>query len=261
MNFQPLAHDELAAVFGYEGVAAAYRHRPPYPEEVFARLDGLITSQPRDVLDVGSGEGALARPLAARAGHLDAVEMSAAMVAEGRRRPGGDRPNLRWITAAVETAPLGGPYALVTAGASLHWMPWRQTLARLRQVMTADAYLAIVDHGHHEVPWRAELTEVIVRHSRNQSYDPGFSLPEALRDEGLFEVAGSAVTAPVAFSQPVAGYVEHFHSTASLARELMPPTESAAFDRAIVDITAPWAIDGVLHMQVAANLTWGRPTA
>ena len=261
MNFRPLAHDELAAVFGYRGVAAAYRHRPPYPDEVFARLDGLITDRPRDVLDIGAGEGSLARPLAARVDHLDAVEMSAAMVAEGRARPGGDRPNLRWIAGAVETAPLGGPYALVTAGASLHWMPLRQTLARLRRVMAAGAYLAIIDHGHHEVPWRAELTEVIVRHSRNPGYNPSVSLADTLRDEGLFDIAGYAITTPVAFRQPVASYVEHFHSTASLARELMSPAESAAFDRAIIDITAPWATDGVLHMQIAAHLTWGRPTA
>ncbi|HEY2575370.1 MAG TPA: class I SAM-dependent methyltransferase [Streptosporangiaceae bacterium] len=260
MDFRPLAHDELAAVFGYEGVAAAYRHRPPYPDEVFAILDGLITDRPRDVLDIGAGEGSLARPLAERVDHLDAVEVSAAMVAEGRRRPGGDRPNLRWIAGSVETAPLDGPYALVTAGASLHWMSLPQTLARLSRVMAAGAYLAIVGHGHHEVPWRAELTELIVRHSRSPGYNPSFSLADALRDDGLFDVAGCAITNPVAFRQPVASYVEHFHSTASLARELMPPAETAAFDRAIVDITAPWAVDGILHMQVAANLTWGRPT-
>jgi trans-aconitate methyltransferase len=259
MNFRPLAHDELAAVFHCRGVAAAYRHRPPYPDEVFARLDGLISDRPRDVLDIGAGEGSLARPLAARVDHLDAVEISPAMIAEGRQRPGGDRPNLRWIAGAVETAPLGGPYALVTAGASLHWMPLRQTLARLSHVMTAGAYLAIIDQSHHEVPWRAELTEVIVRHSRSPGFDPSFSVVDALRDEGLFDVAGYAVTTPVTFRQPVAAYVEHFHSTASLARELMSPAESAAFDRAITDIVAPWATGGALHMHVAAHLTWGRP--
>ena len=163
----PPARDDLAAAFAHAGVAGAYRHRPPYPPEVFDVLGRLITDRPRTVLDIGAGEGALARPLAALADHVDAVDISAAMVEAGRRRPGGRRANLRWILGAAESAELDGPYALVTAGASLHWMPWVQTLSRLASVMTGRAFLAIVEHGYHEVPWRAELTEVIVRHSRS----------------------------------------------------------------------------------------------
>lgn len=110
----------LAAVFGHPGVADAYQYRPPYPDEVFDLLERLITDRPRTVLDIGAGEGALARPLAPRVDHIDALDLSAAMVDAGRRRPGGRRSNLRWIVGAAETADLGGPYALVTAGAALH---------------------------------------------------------------------------------------------------------------------------------------------
>ena len=73
------------------------------------------------------------------------------MVETGRRRPGGDHQALRWITGAAEAVPLRGPYALVTAGASLHWMPWRATLTRLAAATTSHAYLAIVDHGHRDL--------------------------------------------------------------------------------------------------------------
>lgn len=34
--------DSLAGVFGYQGVAEAYRHRPPYPAEVFAILERAV---------------------------------------------------------------------------------------------------------------------------------------------------------------------------------------------------------------------------
>jgi ubiquinone/menaquinone biosynthesis C-methylase UbiE len=252
--------DHLAGAFAHPGVADAYRHRPPYPPEVFDLLLRIITDRPRTVLDIGAGEGALARPLAARVDHVDAVDISAAMIEVGRHRPGGDQPNLRWIVGAVETVGLGGPYALVTAGASLHWMPWKQTLSRLAPAMTDNAFLAIVEHSHHNVPWRAGLTEVIVRHSRSAGYDPTFSLADALQAEGLFEIAGRATTAPVPFRQPLSAYVEQFHSTASLAREWMSAPEAAAFDAAVTEVARPHAVDGVLGMDIVAHLVWGAPT-
>jgi len=250
----------LAAVFTHPGVADAYRHRPPYPPEVFDILERLITDRPRHVLDLGAGEGALARPLAGRVDHVDALDISAAMVAAGRRRPGGRQPNLRWIIGAAETASLGGPYALVTAGASLHWMSWPQTLARLAPVMSGRSVLAIVDHGHHDLPWRPELDKIIARHSRNPGYDPSFSLVGALSARGLLTVTGRATTAPMPFRQPVASYIEQFHSTSSLAREGMPAEESSAFDRAVTGLVRPYAADGILEMDVVADLAWGTPT-
>ena len=260
MSHRPADRDQLAAVFGHPGVADAYRHRPPYPAEVFDILERIIADRPRRVLDIGAGDGALARPLAARVDHVDALDISAAMVEAGRRRPGGGRRNMRWIVGAAETAGLGGPYALVTAGASLHWMSWKPTLTRLAESMTGHAVLAIVEHGPYDLPWRAELAEVIVRHSRSRGFDPSFSLPDALAAEGLLEITGRATTAPVPFRQPVACFVEQFHSTASLAREWMSAAEAAAFDQAVADVAAPYAAGGVLEMNVVAHLAWGRPT-
>jgi SAM-dependent methyltransferase len=261
VGYHQADRERLAAVFGHPGVAHAYQHRPPYPAELFDLLEQIITDRPRTVLDVGAGEGALARPLARRVDHVDALDMSAAMVEAGRGRPGGRQPNLRWIVGTAESAELGGPYTLVTAGASLHWMSWTRTLTRLTDKMTDNAFLAIIDHGHHDLPWSAELTEVIVRHSRSPDYDPCFSLIGALRADGLFEITDRATTVPMSFRQPLASYIEQFHSTSSLARELMSAEESAAFDRAVTDIVRPYAVDGILDLQAVASLTWGRITA
>ena len=247
-------------MFSNPGVADAYRHRPPYPAEVFDILERLITDRPRRVLDIGAGEGALARPLASRVDHVDALDVSAAMIEAGRGRPGGRRPNLSWITGAAETARLGGPYALVTAGASLHWMSWPQTLARLVPVMTGRAVLAIVDHGPRDLPWHAELEQVIARYSRSPGYNKTFSVTGELAGRGLLNVTGRATTAPVRFRQPVPDFVEQFHSTSSLAREGMPAEEAAAFDRAVTDLVRPYSAGGVLEMTVVADLVWGTPT-
>ena len=254
-----LTHEALGAVFGNPGVAAAYEHRPPYPAEVFDVLERLIVDEPRTVLDIGAGDGAIARPLAARVYQVDAVDISAAMVEAGRQRPGGTQPNLRWIVDAVETADLDGPYALVTAGASLHWMRWEETLDRLARVMTPRAQLAVIYHGPRDVPWQDELITVIKRHTRNSAYDPRFSLVDALSERGLFEQTGSADSSPMPFRQTVADYVEQFHSTATLAREHMSEQESSDFDRAVERIVQPWATDDTLELKIVASITWGRP--
>ena len=254
-------HKELGAAFAHPGVARAYQYRPPYPDELFDLLERLVVGQPRTVLDVGAGEGALARPLARRVDRVDAVDISAAMIEAGRSRPGGDEPNLRWINDAIETAALDGPYALVTAGASLHWMQWELTLARLAGVLRPGAFLAVVGSDYVDPPWDPEVTAIISRHSRNPDFSTaGAGVEQELVTRGLYGVAGATTTAPVTFRQPVADYVEHFHSTSSLAREWMPAAEAASFDRAVTDAVLPYAVDGMLEMLVVGHLTWGRPT-
>jgi ubiquinone/menaquinone biosynthesis C-methylase UbiE len=249
----------LAGSFLHEGVARAYRHRPPYPTRLFDALEALIVDRPRDVLDLGAGDGALARPLAARVDKVDAVEISPAMVAEGRNRPGGGRSNLTWHVGAAETVALQGPYALVTAGQCLHWMDCATLLRQVDGLLTRHAMLAIVDQRHHELPWRDELSRVIARYSRNPDYDPDFSLPDELARLGLFDMHGTLETSPAEFRQTVEEHIEQLHSTASLARELMSPDEAAAFAAEVTAVLKGHARDGELTMQTAATLTWGKP--
>src|SRR5215469_9657667 len=212
---------ELAAVFTDAAVAAAYQCRPPYPAEVFDQLKRLL--------------------------------------AAGACRRGGDASNLRRILGAAETADLDGPYAMVTAGASLHWMAWRTTLSRLAAVMSDMAVLVIADRGYKQLAWRDQLTEIIIRHTRSPDFDPGFSLAGELSKQGLLQVTGQASWSEP-FRQSIEAYIEQFHSTSSLARKWMQEAESAAFDAAVRTIVEPYSTDGMLDMQVVAELAWGRPT-
>ena len=266
---------DLVTSFEHAGVASAYRFRPPYPTEVFDVLESLLQGQePTNVLDIGAGEGALARPLISRGRvtRLDAVDSSAAMVAAGRERPGGGHPGLRWILGSVDHVELHGPYCLVTAGASLHWMPWRRTMATLAEVLDEQGVVAVVEHGYHRLPWRDPLNDVIATHSRNPEFDPRFSVVEELTERGLFRKTGEHRVILESFKQPVAEYVEQFHSTATLARELMSDEEAEAFDAAVGRIVRPYAVrdgdDGdaagemeILSVEVAASVIWGQPVA
>jgi SAM-dependent methyltransferase len=252
---------ELAGTFQHEAVAEAYQHRPPYPDEVFDRLEALMTDEPRRVLDIGAGEGAIARPLASRVERIDAIDISPAMVDAGKRRPGGDQENIRWQVSSIETAELDGPYALVTAGASIHWMPWEETFARIVPHLTPAAQLVVIEHGPVDEPWWDDLVKVIERHSRKQNHDPKFSVVDAIRERGLLDLTGTARTAPVTYRQRVADYVEQFHSTSSLARVLMPAAEAAEFDAGVEAAVRPYVQDGILELQIQAELSWGRPLA
>src|SRR5262245_16109150 len=98
--------EKYATVFREQSVAVAYQYRPPYPDVAITILAGLITHTPRRVLDVGSGTGYIARHLVDLVDHVDALDVSSAMIDEGRRMPNGDHPHLTWMVGRAEGAPL-----------------------------------------------------------------------------------------------------------------------------------------------------------
>lgn len=248
-----------AAQFADASVAAAYRHRPPYPAEVFAVLAGLAVASPRAVLDAGCGTGDIARNLVGAVDRVDAVDPSAAMLARGRALPGGDHPRLRWVAGPIETGPLAPPYALVTAGESLHWMEWAVALPRLRDALAPGGFLALVGRDTPGLPWAADLLALIRRYTTNREYQP-YDLIAELELRGLFRKVGEHRTAPVPFRQTVAGYIESIHSRNGFSRDRMTDGAAVAFDAAVGDLLVPFCDDeGMLAMTVVGQIVWGRP--
>jgi SAM-dependent methyltransferase len=84
-------------------VAAAYHARPPYPDEVFGLLGRVLVDEPRIVLDLGCGTGVIARQMAPIVERIDAVDISAAMIDEGRQATGGDHPAIPSLPIVGET--------------------------------------------------------------------------------------------------------------------------------------------------------------
>lgn len=246
-----------AASFQDHSVAAAYQYRPPYPPAVFEILIGLIRDRPRHVLDIGCGAGAIARRLVERVDHIDAVDVSLAMIEVGARLPHGDHPRLTWIAGRVEEAPLRSPYALITAGDSLHWMEWDVVLPRLQPMLTPRGRLALLTAGQLPTPWDAELLPLLQRYSLNQDYQP-VDLVAELEQRGLFQPQGAQQTAPFRFTQSLDDYVESFHGRSSFSRERMGSDAAAAFDaevRALVEKFAPDTVE----LQLVTDLVWGKP--
>jgi SAM-dependent methyltransferase len=249
---------EYGAQFGDASVVAAYRHRPPYPAEVFDILIGLMAGDSRAVFDVGTGTGEIARGLASRVARVDAVDPSPPMIATGRAMPGGDHPNLTWIEGYAEDAPIQPPYALITAGQSLHWMEWAVVMPRFRDALASGGVLAIVGQREQPRPWDADVLDAIRRYSTNLRYRP-YDLIEELASRGLFRALGRRSTAPLPFVRDVAGYVESFHARNGLSRDRMSAEAAAAFDRAVTELVAPHACDGKLALAVTGEIVWGLP--
>lgn len=249
---------ENAARFGATSVADAYASRVPYTRAVLDILDSLAPDRPRALLDLGTGTGDLARPLAARFERVDAVDVSDAMIARGRALPSGAAPNLRWIHGRAEEASLSPPYALATAGESLHWMDWEKLMPRLTTVLAPSAFLAIVDRNELQVPWHHELMTLVKEISTMYNYQ-NYDLIELLQSRGLFELEGSRTAETENTLQSVDDYIRSFHSRASLTAEALGPDRARTFDERLRALVAPWADDGRVRLTWAPTVAWGRP--
>ncbi len=249
---------EYGAQFGDESIVAAYRYRPPYPTATFDILSGLMADGPRLVLDAGCGSGDLTIPLAKFVERVDAVDLSAAMIDVAKARPGGNDRHIRWIISSMEEAPLDSPYALITAGESLHWMDWPVVLRRFREVLTPNGLLAIVGRIEQANPWWAELLRTINVYSTNRDYQP-YNLIDELEGRDLFTRVGVERTEPEVFEQSVDDYVESIHSRNGFSRDRMTPDAAQAFDREARTLLGRHADDGVLRFEVVGSVVWGQP--
>jgi trans-aconitate methyltransferase len=246
-----------AEVFQHRSIAEAYQHRPPYSSEVFDTLANLMHGTPRRVLDVGSGTGNIARNLVERVESIDAVDFSRAMIEQGKHLPNGNHAHLHWIYGHIEEVVLHPPYALVTAGESLHWMNWSIVLPRFHELLNPEGYLAIVEQETQPDPWSL-LNAIIPHYTTNEGYYP-YNMIEDLEQHKLFRKVEEKKTAPVPFVQSIDDYIESYHSRSGFSRERMSMEQAQAFDEEAKKILLNTYQDGVIELQVVGNIVWGIP--
>jgi SAM-dependent methyltransferase len=183
---------EYAAQFGDEEIAAAYRHRPPYPPETFAILDSLLGPRPRTVLEVGAGTGDLTIGLAPLVDRLIAIEPSRPMLERGVRRAA-QHGHLEWLAIAAEDYAFDNRYTAVVAAEAFHWVDWRRVVPRLAAGLIAAGHLLLVERKLAAVPWGDDLQRLIRDYSTNQDY-VAYDLVTELESRDLLVVAGRAET-------------------------------------------------------------------
>jgi SAM-dependent methyltransferase len=255
-----LIDQSLGEAFEDADVARSYAARPPYPPALYEMLFGLTTRRRRAV-DLGCGPGKIARVLAGQFNRVEAIDPSMAMIAAGKQQDAGAHPNIEWQALTAEAAPLPGPYDLVTAGASIHWMRHDIIFPRLASAMHPDGVLAIISGddvssavwAHEWVAFTAEWLQKLGRVPDPQGYNTALHAYEDWMD-----ITGSA-SFLFPFAQSLDDFIACQHSRASWARAEMGDHLAQAFDDELRTLLRPYTIGGKLRYEVGSTLIWGRP--
>ncbi len=250
------------AAFNDADVAACYAHRAPYAPELYERLFALAPGRER-ALDLGCGPGKIALVLANRFTAVDAVDPSGPLLQAGQVSDEGRHSNIRWLQSTSEAANLVGPYDLVTAGASLHWMRHEVVFPRLAAGLSQGGVMAVIaGDGANDAPWEGEwgafLTDWIAR--MGGRYDKaGFG--QAMNAYAPWMDVQGRETFSYAHEQLIEDFIACQHSRETWARARMGTELAREFDDDLRRLLVPHTQGGLLRFSVTSALVWGRPRA
>ncbi|NYV77960.1 class I SAM-dependent methyltransferase, partial [Streptomyces sp. UH6] len=113
------------------------RHRAGFPPELITRLarHGVETSG-RDVLDLGTGTGSLARLFALAGARVTGVDPAAPLLDQARRLDAEAGVTAAYrVGTAEETGLPGARFDVVTAGQCWHWFDAPRAAAEVRRLL------------------------------------------------------------------------------------------------------------------------------
>ncbi|CAN5666368.1 class I SAM-dependent methyltransferase [soil metagenome] len=245
--------------FDDEDVARAYAFRPPYPEALIEFLVELSRHH-RRALDLGCGTGKIAHALAPSFRQIDAVDPSAAML---RVAAGGRHANINWIHGFAESAALTGPYDLITAGASIHWMDHPVVFRKLASVLNSAGVVAVIEGDQaHEVPWQDDWERFLARWlgRLGRDYNPAGFRDWMTAFRRWMEIGGTRLFEG-RYTQAVEHFIECQHSRATWSRANLGDELVAEFDAELRDLLLPYADGGMISFTTRSEVVWGRPLA
>jgi SAM-dependent methyltransferase len=113
------------------------RHRAGFPDELMDRLVAAGIGGPgRDVVDLGTGTGSLARLFASRGAGVTGVDPAAALLDKARLLDARAGVEVRYLVGAAERTGLADDSAdVVSAGQCRHWFRPAETTAEVRRLL------------------------------------------------------------------------------------------------------------------------------
>ncbi len=249
---------QAGASFQAAEIVDLYTHRPPYPPAVCERIAARAPATGR-LLDLGCGEGKIARPMTQVFQQVVAVDPSANMIALGASLKNGAADNLTWLCARAEEAPLHGRFDVVTFASSIHWMEPAPLFARLRGHLGPHHLLAFVRGDEaFEPPWHAAWRGFLARwvpEITGQPLDSPAWQGSRTRHLPFVDVVEDVAHVSDPVVQSVDSFILCQHSRDSFALSRLGPRRDA-FRRELDALLRPHAdADGLLRYRVRSQLT------
>ncbi len=145
----------------FNRMVEAYAARPPYPEAVLDAIASAGREQPR-ILDLGSGIGHLALPLAERGLAVTAVEPARLMLERLEKDAARRGVALRTVHAKAEELPLpSAAFDLVIIADALHFLDVELAGRELDRVLAPGGVLALLTVSPDESPFMQALGALI----------------------------------------------------------------------------------------------------
>ena len=219
-----------------------------------------MTDEPKAVLDVGCGTGLITRNLMEFVDRVDGVDFSENLIETAKILPNGNHPGINWICGPVEEVLLSPPYALITAGQSLHWMDWEVVFPRFKESLTRNG------------TWQSSASKTRPCLGTATCLRKSFRLIPQIRTSYLTiwsrsrraEICsikkGEKSAKPVSFQQSIDDYVESFHSMNGFSRERMTEEAAHGFDSEVSELVSKYCPEGEMELQSVGKVVWGNPT-
>jgi hypothetical protein len=182
------------------------------------------------------------------------------MIAAAKRLPGGDAPNIEWLTGAAEDVTLSGTFSLALAAESFHWFDWAVVCRRIPEVVPSSALVLVEGRFEAASPWADGLASLVARYSTNRDFEP-YDVVDELTSRGCLMLNGRTRLGPHRFRQAVNDYITCIHSRNGFSRDRMSSAEVDRFDAAVRDLVTPYAREGLLDLEISTRVAWGRARA